>query len=116
VIKDAYNNTCAHRVLSVIPNKDPNRIEQKTINGRYHIQEIGTAPDVANVKALCTYDEWENLVAAAASAIPINVDFDGMYFDGIIRAQPISEQHTRGFTKSNRLYQAAFNMYVSEKG
>jgi len=116
VIKDAYNNTCAHRVLSVFPDKDPNHIERKTLNGAYHIQEIGTAPDTANVKALCTYEEFKSLKAAWSSVIPIQVDFDGDYFDGTIRAKPIVESYTRGIVKSRRLHQVAFNMYVSESG
>ena len=116
MIKDAYNNTCSQRVLSVFSNKEPIQIENKSLNGMMHLQTIGTAMNVAMVKALCSFAEYENLVEAAGSAVPIQVDFDGKYYDGIMRGQPIMEQYSRGITRSRRLHQVSFNMFVEEQG
>ena len=116
MIKDAYNNTCSSIVSSVIPvNPDSIIIKNLSLNGRPHLQTIGTPIEKVTVVCLSTYAELEHLINAGANCIPIQVDFDGGYYDGIIDERPTSSLFTRG-SKATRLYRASFNMFVEEKG
>lgn len=121
MIKDAYNNTCASYVVSVIPNKESFVIENKALNGSFHLQTTGDPIDVAHVTCMCTHAEWEYLSDAAAKCIPINVDVDhdGTYYDGVIRTQVMEQPEVMLFNRgsiSHRLLQVMFNMLVTEKG
>jgi hypothetical protein len=116
MIKDAYNNTLSSIVNSVIPaNPDTIIIKNLSLDGRPHLQTIGTPVEKVTVSCMSTYAELVNLTDAAAKCVPIQVDFDGGYYDGIIDGNPGSGLFNRG-PKASRLYQVTFEMFVTEQG
>ena len=110
-IKDAYNNTCAAHVLSVIPDQEAVKMENKTLNGKVHIQTLGDPIDLAVVRCLSTYTQWQNLTDAAAKSVPVYVDFEGDQYDGVITGNPSATIFTKG-SRATRLYQVNFTLYL----
>jgi len=112
-IKDAYNNVCASHVLSVIPEHEAVKVENKTLNGRVHIQTTGDPIDLVEVQCLSTYEQWETLSEASAKSTPVFVDFEGDYYDGLITGRPSRSLFNRG-KRISRLYEIRFTMYINE--
>lgn len=112
-IQDAYARDCASHVLSVIPDRESIKIENRLLNGTIHTQTIGEPVNTATVRCLGTYDQWENLSDSAAKSATVYVDFEGHFYDGLITGSPSRSLYNRG-PRATRLYEITFSMYVSE--
>ena len=114
-IKDANNIQCSHRVLSVIPNIDPTKLEHKRLDGVIQVSNTGSHANIAEVRCLCLLSEWEELLRASGDSSYIHVDFEGAYYDGIIRDVPQIINYVRG-PRNTRIYHARFQMITYESG
>jgi hypothetical protein len=115
IVKDGNNKQLSHRVLSVTPDKDGIIPVHRLLGGRELVQTIGAALDTVMVRCVCTRAEYDNLLAAYGTGAYTQVDFEGDYWDGLIRQKPTVAGRTRGH-KSTRVYEAAFELTVHEKG
>lgn len=93
----------------------PNVIEVKnrTFNGQWHVQTIGSAAWIAKIKCSLKSSEKDQLDAIKSISDQLKVIFDGKYYVGLIDGEV--DYNRRKFTEYT-MYDVTFTMLVTEKG
>ena len=114
-IKNAYNEQCAFFALSVIPDHESVQVQNRTLDGKIHIQTTGDPIKTADVRCLATLEEFNVLSDSAAKGIPVQIDLDTetAFYDGLILGQPTRSLGSRG-NRGTRAYNVNFRMHVTE--
>lgn len=112
-IYNAANSVLTERVQNAFSRPDTIEFKSRTLNGKYHVQTIGTAGVMADVIAHFTMAQklvFDNIKKTAAT---IKVVFDNRYYVGIIDG-PIT--WNRAGSSGPPLFVASFVLLVDTEG
>jgi hypothetical protein len=89
-------NDLITRYVNVVPKKDTIKVENRLLDGTFHVQTIGTSADLLDVKLQAVSESVRARIdTAEATAEEVRIVFDNMYWEGIIRA-PLSWEKVAG--------------------
>lgn len=100
-------------VDSAVASPDVIEVKNRTLDGQWHVQTIGTAAWMLNVKASLKSAEKDQLEAIKSISDQLKVIFDGRYYVGLIDGKV--DYNRRKFTEYP-MYEVTFTMLVTEKG
>ena len=108
------NNVLITRLVdSAVASPDVIEVKNRIFNGQWHVQTIGTAAWILNVKASLKSTEKDQLDAIKSVSDQLKVIFDGRYYVGLIDGKV--DYNRRKFTEYP-MYEVTFTMLVVEKG
>jgi hypothetical protein len=80
-------NDLITRYVNVVPKKDTIKVENRLLDGTFHVQTIGTSADLLDVKLQAVNETVRARVdTAEATAEEVRIVFGNTYWEGIIRA------------------------------
>jgi len=89
-------NDLITRYVNVVPKKDTIKVENRLLDGTFHVQTIGTSADLLDVKLQAVNETVRARVdTAEATAEEVRIVFGNTYWEGIIRA-PLSWEKVAG--------------------
>jgi hypothetical protein len=88
-------------------------VKNRTLDGQWHIQSIGTSATVLSVKAHLRLQEKDVLDTIKRNSDVLKVIFDGKYYIGLIDGKVDYER--RKFTE-HPMFGASFTVLVREEG
>ena len=100
-------------VDSAVASPDVIEVKNRTLGGAWHIQTIGTAAWILNVKANLKLNEKDWLDSVKSTSDTLKVIFDGKYYVGLIDGKV--DYNRRKFTEYP-MFEVTFTMLVREKG
>jgi hypothetical protein len=100
-------------VDNVVASPDVIEVKNRTLDGQYHIQQIGTAAWTLNVKASLKLSEKDQLDTIKSTSDLLKVIFDGRYYIGLIDGKV--DYNRRKFTEYP-MFEVTFTMLVRERG
>lgn len=100
-------------VENAVASPDVIEVKNRTLDGQWHIQTIGTAAWKLNVKATLKKNEKAVLDTIKGTSDLLKVVFDGEYFVGLIDGN--IDYNRRKFTEYS-MFEVTFTMLVREKG
>lgn len=112
-IYDKNSNLITYLVETALLRLDTIEIKNKTLDGQWHIQTIGTSAMILDVTAHLTLSEKRTLDLIKSSNDQLNVRFDGESFIGIIDGQP---SYDRQAFPIGPMFKVTFNLLVLSKG
>jgi hypothetical protein len=110
---DSNNILITHLMTKAMPISESILIKNKTLDGQWHVQTIGSEATSLNVIVNLTLPEKIILDGIKSITGDIKVIFDGFWYIGII-SNNIDYDRTK-YT-SGPMFQATFTMLVSSKG
>ena len=79
-------NDLITRYVNVVPKKDTIKVENRLLDGTFHVQTIGTSADLLDVKLQAVSESVRARIdTAEATAEEVRIIFGNRYWDGIIR-------------------------------
>ena len=111
-----YDNTdtlITKRVQSCIAAPDVLEIEHITLDGQPHIQQIGTAAEIAETSVYLTMAQKLTFDYHKRIGAPLKVIFDGRYYTGLIRGKP---NYDRIPSDRGPIFLATFTLLVQSQG
>ena len=79
-------NDLITRYVNVVPKKDTIKVENRLLDGTFHVQTIGTSADLLDVKLQAVSEPVRARIdTAEATAEEVRIIFGNRYWDGIIR-------------------------------
>ena len=112
-IYDMENNVITPLVETALPRLDMIEIKNRTLDGQWHIQTIGTAAKILEVTANVTLLGKQTLDTIKSINDQLNVRFDGVSYVGIIDEQ-IS--YNRQAFPTGPMFKATFKLLVLSEG
>lgn len=100
-------------VQSAISKPDFEEIKHRTLDGSWHIQTIGTAGTILEVKVNLTLADKEKIDSAKRTTTPLKVIFDGKWYKGIIDGEINYDR--RPFAEYP-IFPADFVILINEEG
>ena len=89
-------NDLITRYVNVLPKKDTIKVENRLLDGTFHVQTIGTSADLLDVKLQAVSEPVRARIdIAEATAEEVRIVFGNTYWEGIIRA-PLSWEKVAG--------------------
>lgn len=89
-------NDLITRYVNVVPKKDTIKVENRLLDGTFHVQTIGTSADLLDVKLQAVSEPVRARIdIAEATAEEVRIVFGNTYWEGIIRA-PLSWEKVAG--------------------
>lgn len=89
-------NDLITRYVNVVPKKDTIKVENRLLDGTFHVQTIGTSADLLDVKLQAVNETVRARIdTAEATAEEVRIVFGNTYWEGIIRA-PLSWEKVAG--------------------
>ena len=89
-------NDLITRYVNVVPKKDTIKVENRLLDGTFHVQTIGTSADLLDVKLQAVSEPVRARIdTAEATAEEVRIVFGNTYWEGIIRA-PLSWEKVAG--------------------
>ena len=112
-VYDNNNTLITKRVESAISRPDVVEIQNRTLDGQYHIQTIGTGATVLDATAHFTMPQKILLDTLKKTFTPLKVVFDGRYYAG-----PISGEikYNRTPSPSGTIFTATFLLLIQTEG
>lgn len=112
---DIEDNLISREISNVLPDLDIIKVKNRLIDGTYHSQTIGQPIKILNIT--CNMSESGKIVMdnAYISDKPLKLKWYGKYYIGLIFDKPSWTIHVKG-NDFKRLYEAQFNIAVSEEG
>ena len=108
------NNVLITRLVdSAVSYPDVIEVKNRTLDGQWHIQQIGTSAYILKVKVSLTLAEKKQLDTIKSNSDLLKVIFDGEYFVGLIDGTP---DHDRLKFSDGPMFKTSFTMLVREKG
>lgn len=98
---------------SAIATPDVIEVRNRTLDGQWHIQSIGTSATTLSVKAHLKLNEKDQLDAIKRLSDTLKVIFDGRYYIGLIDGKV--DYARRKFTEYP-MFDATFTVLVREEG
>ena len=100
-------------VDTAVASPDVIEVRNRTLDGQWHIQTIGTSATVLSVKVHLKLEEKNQLDAIKSISDQLKVVFDGKYYIGLIDGKVDYEY--RKFTE-HPMFGATFTVLVREEG
>ena len=85
---DQNGTLITKRVQQCIAAPDVVEIEHRTLNGQFHVQQIGTSATIADAIVYLTVSQKIIFEGHKRIGAPVTVVFGGMYYTGLIRGIP----------------------------
>lgn len=96
--------------VNVVPKKDTVKVENRLLDGGFHVQTIGSAGDVLDVTLQAATEDARGLVdRAEALAEEIRVTYNDRYWIGIIR-------DNLAWSKQAGVFSTSFELLVLRSG
>lgn len=111
-----YSETNAMLIPAVelaLPKPDVIEVKNRTLDGAYHIQMIGTGGTVVDVTAYATLAEKRAFDDIKRNGSIIKVTFDGQYWLGLIDGDLGWERIPN---QDSPMFKASFTLAVTEEG
>jgi len=100
-------------VSMALSHPDVIEIKNRTLDGKYHVQTIGTAGTLLDVEASFTHAQKLIFETIKRASGEIKVVFDGRYYIGVIDGQPsLSRIPNVDFP----MFGGSFTLMVNEEG
>lgn len=112
-IYDKNNNLITPLVDTAHSYPDVIEVKNRTLDGQWHIQTIGTGATVLNVEAHLKLDEKSILDTIKRTTDSLKVIFDGKYYIGIIDGEV---DYERLKFVEHPMFEASFNLLVQGEG
>ena len=112
-IYDKNDNLITNLVDTALSYPDIIEVKNRTLDGQWHIQTIGTGATVLSVKAHLKLNEKNILDVTKRNTDLLKVIFDGKYYTGIIDGKVDYER--RKFAEYP-MFGASFTLLVQEEG
>lgn len=112
-IYDKDNNLITNLVDTALSYPDIIEVKNRTLDGQWHIQTIGTGATVLSVKAHLKLNEKNILDIIKRNTDLLKVIFDGKYYTGIIDGKVDYER--RKFS-DYPMFSTSFNLLVQGEG
>jgi len=100
-------------VDNVVASPDVIEVKNRTLDGKWHIQTIGSSATVLSVKANLKLQEKDILDVIKGTGDLLKVIFDGRYYIGLIDGKVDYER--RKFTE-HPMFGTSFTVLVREEG
>ena len=100
-------------VDSAVASPDVIEVKNRTLGGQWHIQTIGTAAKILNVKVTLTKDEKDLFDSIKSVSGQVKVVFDGKYYVGLIDGKP---DYDRRKFPDGAMFVTSFTVLVREGG
>lgn len=112
-IYDKENNLISPLVETALPRLDIIEIKNKTLDGQWHIQTIGTPAKILEVTFAATLSQKKTLDLIKSTNDQIKVIFDGDYYIGLID-EPIN--YSRQAFPTGPMFKGSFKLLVLSEG
>jgi len=112
-IYDKNDNVISNAVQKVLSHPDVVEIKNRTLDGKYHIQTIGTSGTIADVSAYFTPAEKLLFDEIKRRSAPLTVTFDGRYYTGLIDGEP---SYDRLPASNAVMFAISFSLLVETEG
>jgi hypothetical protein len=112
-IYDENDNVITAGVESALSKPDSIIIQNKTLDGKFHVQGIGTSATKVDVTAHFTMDERLIFEALTRTMSIIKVVFDGRYYTGVVGEDPSSD---RIASQTGPIFTISFILLVETEG
>ena len=112
-IYDKNNNVITNLVDTALSHPDIVEVKNRTLDGQWHIQTIGTGATIVNVQAHLKLSEKNTLDSIKRNTDFIKVIFDGKYYIGLIDGK--IDYDRRKFT-DYPMFSTSFTLLVTEEG
>lgn len=112
-IYDNNNNLITPLVDNALSYPDVIEVKNRTLDGQWHIQTIGTGATILVVKAHLKLNEKNILDDIKRNTDLLKVIFDGKYYIGLIDGKVEYERHK--FVEYP-IFSTSFNLLVREEG
>jgi len=112
-IYDANNNLISAGIQSAFETDDILEIKNRTLDGKWHVQSIGTGASMLTVKAHLLLAEKADLDANKRLTADVKIIFDDMYYIGIIDG---AISYERQAFAVHPIFNTEFTLLVNEKG
>lgn len=110
---DKNNVLITKLVDSAVASPDIIEVKNRTLDGQWHIQQIGSGATVLKVKASLKLNEKDQLDAIKRASDLVKVIFDGKYYVGLIDGIP---DYDRRKFPTGPMFVASFTVLVREEG
>ena len=112
-IYDNNNNLITPLVDNALSYPDVIEVKNRTLDGQWHIQTIGTGATLLNVQASLKLNEKNILDAIKRNTDMVKVIFDNKYYVGIIDGKI---DYERGKFVEHPMFNASFTLLVQGEG
>ena len=112
-IYDKNNNVITNLVDTALSYPDVIEVKNRTLDGQWHIQTIGTGATILSVKAHLKLNEKNTLDTIKRNTDLLKVIFDGKYYIGIIDGK--LDYDRRKFSEYP-MFDTSFTLLVREEG
>ena len=112
-IYDENDTIVTNRVQSALSRPDVIEIKNRTLDGGFHIQNIGSGATVLDVVAHFTMDEKLVFDTVKKTGAIIKVIFDGRYYTGMISGEP---SYNRIASYAGPIFTISFLLLVKTEG
>lgn len=112
-IYDSNNTIVTKAVRSALSRPDIIMIKNRTLDGQYHIQSIGSGATVVDVEAHFTMAEKIIFDSLKKTVATIKVIFDGRYYTGVIDGDP---SYNRVPSDKDVMFTVSFTLLVQSEG
>lgn len=101
--------------VNIVPKVDTIKVENRLLDGAFHVQTIGTGAKLLDVNLKVTKETLRaRLDTAEMNGEEIRIEFDGTYWEGIIRESLEWEKVARVFSTKFELLVVRTGIVVSE--
>lgn len=112
---DAQNNLISEDIMRFLPRLEPIRVENRTLDGQYHVQTIGSGARVFDLQVIVTDSGRYTIENAWATGANLRAEVESWYRTGIVKAAPGWDLLRPG-PMATRLYMATFTLAVNSEG
>lgn len=112
---DAQGTVISQRILHLLPRLDVIRVENRTLDGQFHVQTIGAAARLLDLQVVVTDSGRYTIDSAYAIGAILRAEADGWYRSGVVQEAP-EWQTLRPGPMVTRLYLATFTLAINAEG
>jgi len=112
-IYDSDDILITKAIQSAFTKTDLKEIKNKTLDGQWHIQTVGTAGITLSVTAKLKLEEKDILDAHKKISAPLKVIFDGKWYTGIIDDEI---DYSRESYSEHPMFPTEFTLLVNDEG
>ena len=112
---DNDNNFITREISNVLISFDTNKIQNRLLDGTYHVQTIGDPIKVITINCNMSEDGKSRIDEAYNIDKPIRIDWYGKYYIGLINDYPNMSVYVKG-SDIKRRYAVEIKLVVETEG